>query len=398
MRPKVLDDSQMRLLRNPSDDESLDNYSVKQRWAEFRQNLPHQNLPYSKRNWGSPAHSICSYQGKLKPALAHHLVRAFSNPGDVVVDPFSGAGTIPFEACQLGRIGIGIDISRLGYVLSRAKCRPPEIGAIESIIVELDHFIRDNEPTPDDYQSAHSVSFNSAIPEYFHADTLREILLSRRFFLGRWGESDAWAYAFACCAHLLHGNRPYALSRNSHPITPFKPTGEAEYRALVPRLRDKAARTAKEWPTSFVAGRAIHGDCIQPWSVESADAIITSPPFFDSTRFYMTNWMRYWFMGWERSDFKNAVTDFLETKQRKSIMVYADFFEQAASALRPGGYAILHLGMSKKCDMAAELAALLPETLDLVDIAYEAVGHCESHGVRDKGTVSSHSYLVLQRT
>ncbi|MYH82548.1 hypothetical protein F4141_17820 [Candidatus Poribacteria bacterium] len=30
-----------------------------------------------------------------------------------------------------------------------------------------------------------------------------------------------------------------------------------------------------------------------------------------------------------------------------------------------------------------------------VDIFDESVAHCESHGIRDKGTVTSHQYLVL---
>lgn len=50
-------------------------------WETFKKTLPHQLQPYSKREWGGPAHSMCSYQGKMKPALAHHLVKCFSSPG-----------------------------------------------------------------------------------------------------------------------------------------------------------------------------------------------------------------------------------------------------------------------------------------------------------------------------
>jgi DNA modification methylase len=94
------------------------------KWAQFKSSLPHQKQPYAKREWGGPVHSMCSYQGKMKPALGHHLVEVFSSAGDVVVDPFSGAGTIPFEACRMARHGYGMDLSRLGHVLTAAKiCR-----------------------------------------------------------------------------------------------------------------------------------------------------------------------------------------------------------------------------------------------------------------------------------
>jgi len=44
-------------------------------------------------------------------ALAADVIQAFSRPGDIVVDPMTGSGTVPFKARQLGRVGIGMDLS-----------------------------------------------------------------------------------------------------------------------------------------------------------------------------------------------------------------------------------------------------------------------------------------------
>lgn len=82
---------------------------------EFVSDLPYKKPPYGNRNWGHPWHSLCSYHGKLKPAIAHWLVSDFTKEGDVVLDPLCGVGTIPFEACLQGRIGIGNDLSELAY-------------------------------------------------------------------------------------------------------------------------------------------------------------------------------------------------------------------------------------------------------------------------------------------
>jgi len=322
----------------------------------------------------------------------------FSVPGDLVVDPFSGAGTVPFEACRTGREGFGIDIAGLGYVLSRAKVARPDPAGVKAILAELQTTFATEEPSVDEAGSARAVSFNSAIPDYFHPDTLREVLLARRFFLERWGASNEWAFVYSCCLHILHGNRPYALSRNSHPITPFAPTGPTEYRALLPRLVAKIDRANADWDPAFTPGGAAMADCARPWALpRPADAVITSPPFFDSTRFYMTNWMRYWFTGWERADFVRGVADFFETRQRRSLDVYSQFFSRAAEAMRPGAHLVMHLGFSKKCDMAVELAARVGDGFEHIDTFYEGVEHCESHGVSDKGTVKGHSYLVLRR-
>lgn len=367
-------------------------------WEVFKKTLPHQLMPYSKREWGGPAHSMCSYQGKMKPALAHHLVKCFSAPGDVVFDPFSGAGTIPLEACRMGRRGYGIDISRLGHVLTLAKVAKTSPVKMEGLLREIEASIKKYRLKPNEIERAAEVRFNSAIPDYFHPETLREVIAARSFFLSRWDSGAEWAVLFSCTLHLLHGNRPYALSRRSHPVTPFKPTGDFEHRELMPRLRDKLARLheeltndAREW------GGSAQGDCTVTWpaSIPTADVIITSPPFFDSTRFYMTNWMRFWFVGWEREDFDIRASEFLETRQKQSLDVYHSFYAAARERLRAGGLLVLHLGNSAKCDMGTELSKRVAPWFSVADVFTEGVEHCESHGIRDKGTVHGHTYLVL---
>lgn len=377
----------------------LEKVELSAEWDSFKRDLPHQEQPYAKRDWGGPAHSMCSYQGKMKPSLAHHLIHCFSSPGDVVLDPFSGAGTIPFEACRMGRLGYGVDISRLGHVLTLAKVAKTSPKTILALLDELDTHIKGYTLDPAEIERASAVRFNSPIPEYFHPETLREVIAARSYFLANWNQGPEWAVLFSCTLHLLHGNRPYALSRRSHPVTPYKPTGDFEYRALVPRLRDKLARISGELSSDTRGwGVSAQGDCTVRWpdQIPEADVVITSPPFFDSTRFYMTNWMRFWFVGWERSDFDTLAREFLETRQKQSLDVYVSFFECARERLRDRGLLILHLGNSAKCDMGAELAKRVSPWFSVVDSFTEGVDHCESHGIRDKGAVHGHTYLVLQ--
>lgn len=369
------------------------------KWQSFKKELPHQKQPYAKREWGGPAHSMCSYQGKIKPSLAHHLIECFSEPGDVVIDPFSGAGTIPLEACRMGRRGFGTDISRLGHVLTLAKVARISRTKVETLLQDLETALGKFQLSDDDHVRASAVRFNSAIPEYFHPDTFREIVAAREFFLSRWDSSSEWAVLFACTLHLLHGNRPYALSRRSHPVTPFKPTGPFEYRALMPRLRDKLARLIDELDNDTRQfGGSSQADCTTTWPsvIPRADVIITSPPFFDSTRFYMTNWMRFWFVGWERNDFDSQTTAFVENRQKQSLDVYRHFFEASRERIKDHGLLVLHLGQSAKCDMGTELASRVGSWFSVVDKFTERVEHCESHGVRDKGTVNGHTYLLLE--
>ena len=367
------------------------------KWEAFKEGLPHQRVPYAKRNWGNARHSLCSYQGKMKPALAHHLVEAFVPEGGSVLDPFAGVGTIPFEACLTGRRGIGFEISPAALAIMRGKLRPPEWGGIEEVISELEQYIGEANPRSLDWESARQVKFNRPLEEYFHTRTLEEILAARRYFQEK-GDSASRDFVLACLLHILHGNRPYALSRRSHPITPFAPTGPSEYRPLIPRLRKKVQRMMQaHLPDCFVEGEPFLQDATGPWpgTVTEVDAVLTSPPFYDSTRFYLANWMRLWFCGWERADFAVEPRRYIDERQKQSFAVYESVLRQARERLKRDGVLILHLGKSHKKDMAEALAHVSAPWFRVVDRFDESVTHTESHGIRDKGTVTSHQYLVL---
>ena len=57
----------------------------------------------------------------------------------------------------------------------------------------------------------------------------------------------------------------------------------------------------------------------------------------------------------------------------------------------------MHLGKSRKCDMALELSKIGSDYMTLVDSFTENVEHCETHGIRDKGAVTDHQYLLFRR-
>jgi site-specific DNA-methyltransferase (adenine-specific) len=56
-------------------------------------------------------------------ALLERIIQASSNPGDVVLDPFSGCGTAIAAAQKLGRRWIGIDITHLAIAMHKARLK-----------------------------------------------------------------------------------------------------------------------------------------------------------------------------------------------------------------------------------------------------------------------------------
>ena len=72
--------------------------------------------PYEQNMWGVNVWDIQPEADRTHPApfpveLPHRLIKIFSNPDDVVLDPFVGSGSSLVAAQQLGRAAIGIDNS-----------------------------------------------------------------------------------------------------------------------------------------------------------------------------------------------------------------------------------------------------------------------------------------------
>lgn len=367
-------------------------------WEEFKSDLPHQKPPFSKRNWGDPIHSLCSYQGKLKPSIANMLVSIFVPPKGSMLDIFVGVGTIPLEAALQGKKSYGFDISAPAVAISRAKLSNVSKELTYKLIDDLENYILHNKVDKKDLNDAQSFGFNKKLVDYFHPDTLNEIILARNYFKKNGYESSGKSLVISGILHILHGNRPYALSRRSHGITPFAPTGNFEYKSLIGKLKEKIDRTFMHLDrNNFIDGEIYSQDALKKWpeNIKNLDAIITSPPFFDSTRFYLANWMRIWFAGWNEENFKNDTVDFIEELQKKDFSVYNQIFSQAKERLKQSGIFVMHLGKSKKCDMANVLSEKAKPWFDTYDIFEESVRHGESHGVTDKGTVVDHQYLIL---
>lgn len=367
----------------------------------FCDEAPHRDAPYAARNWGGPLHSLCSYQGKLKPAIAHFLVSWFTERNQTVLDPMAGVGTVPLEARRHGRIAIANDLSPLADSVSRAKIERFDPDEVLELVDALREYILTGPTLAKVPNASHAMfGLNKTIGDYFHPDTLREILIAREFFLRESIDYAAPArdVVRSSLMHILHGNRPYALSRRSHPVTPLAPTGPAVYKSVIDHL---AKRLAGVVPLLMELGdphgKAILGD-FRELNEPSVDAVITSPPFSDSFRFWSMNWMRLWFAGWEPEMFKSEPARYLETEQKKTFTPYEEFTAAMARVLKPGGLLIMHLGQTSKVDMAAEIVPIVSERFDIAYVDQECVRDTESHGLTDKGSTLSHQYLFAVRT
>jgi hypothetical protein len=72
-------------------------------------------------------HPLYRYPALMSPHLARAVIETMTEPGDLVLDPFSGGGTTAIEALALGRAVICSDLNSLACFVTRAKAWPASL-------------------------------------------------------------------------------------------------------------------------------------------------------------------------------------------------------------------------------------------------------------------------------
>ncbi len=75
-------------------------------------------------------HCFYRYPARFPPTFARSAIQAFSDPGDVILDPFVGGGTTAVEAIAAGRRFVGTDLNELAVFVTKAKTTllPPALA------------------------------------------------------------------------------------------------------------------------------------------------------------------------------------------------------------------------------------------------------------------------------
>ena len=92
----------------------------------------------------SPFSAVHWHPARMASQIATALIGVLSKPGDTVLDPFAGSGTVLVEAQRLGRKAMGVDLNPIACQLIRAKTIAKDAVVIRRASKRL---IADLEPT-----------------------------------------------------------------------------------------------------------------------------------------------------------------------------------------------------------------------------------------------------------
>jgi DNA modification methylase len=293
--------------------------------------------------------------------MVSELVESVSRPGDTILDPFCGSGTVLLEGALNGRNVVGTDTSKYAVVLSKGKLSSPRkleqaqryLQALSELIPQQHSSIDDNPP---DYVRA-----------LFHPKTLSELIEWRRLLIDR----KRW-FLLSCLLGRLHHRRIGAMSYPSGHHTPYllnelysrdKFPELYGYRPVQPRLLSKLKHAmADSIPSTYfdVKKRVVQAKAQNlPLPNNSVDAVITCPPYGKTLDYGRDNRVRLWFCGnedWRTLDstledrkYWNAIETALDEIKRVLVRngILVLIIGNKCSQGKPVGKAVTELVSSK---------------------------------------------------
>jgi len=320
----------------------------------------------------SSLHQLSPYVGKLKSGMAKVLIQHYSQPGEIVLDPFAGSGVVPLESVLAGRTAWANDLSPYAYVLTRGKLETPDneelaIAHTQALLdrIEPQALSIDIDPVPE------------WVKQFFHPQTLAEVISSFRVL-----QTKQQYFLLACLLGILHHIRPGFLSYPASHLVPYlrqkKYPPEQfpemyQYRDVRSRLLAKVKRAYRRaqlpenWPQRQYQIWQTNAMNL-PIPDRSVDAIISSPPYFGALDYARDNRLRLWFLGCENWKDLDAQ---LTAKNKVYLPQMSACLQSMARVLKPDRHCVLVLGdvnRNGKTKKTAEILANLAEenTADLV--------------------------------
>ncbi len=318
-------------------------------------------------------HGYYTYPAKFIPQLAARLIRELTKEDEMVVDPFMGSGTTIVEAMVQGRVGVGVDINPVAYLVARAKATPLEPTALERVYETLQNQLeapaRATIPTPNhtrlDYWFPKQQKARLAILLQ-HISAIRDED-ARNFFL------VAFAQILKSCSIWLQRSVKPTRDLHKTPADPFEAflrqarymlkQNQVFWETVPPRVRENVPEFRL---VQCADARTL------PVPEGAASLIVTSPPYVTSYEYADLHqlaalWFEYYeslpefrkrFIGTAYSeraciDLKSQMADRIcaelgENKKSREVRNYfADMlecFSEMRRALKIGGKACIVIG------------------------------------------------------
>ena len=380
----------------------------------------------SRQRQGHSLHEI-SYRACFKPQLPEYFISRFTEPGDLVADPFLGRGTTPLQAHLMGRRAAGSDINPLCVMLARPRFAPPLLDAAKErlckVLALASDFAVDTSPPESDETSGASPTQDDLL-HFYHPETLSCLLALRYWFINReqqgsFDGADDWLRMV--CLNRLSGHSPGFFSVRTMPpnqaVSAESQRRINESNGLKPEPKDVVGivmkksrsllRSGFSGPHQLPLEESLPPPMLRTTSASnlsylddfSTDLIVTSPPFLNIVDYRKDNWLRCWFAGINADELK--ISGYSSVADWRSFI--RDAFVEMCRVVRDGGHIAFEVGEVRNGEVQLEDEVLLaveslPLELDSVLINQQEFTKTSNlWGVRNNKSGTNTNRIVLFR-
>jgi SAM-dependent methyltransferase len=266
---------------------------------------------------GYATHGLFPYRGKFHPQLVKGLLNILSiKPGDIVLDPMCGSGTLNVEATLMGIDSIGIDISPFCRFMTRVKCQSL------SLSLDLVKSISNNAEKWFKYFS--DGKFNGKLTRIKDTNKLKVYELALLAYL------DAMGYA-------------RRVSKTKHDEL-FEKVLKRYKTTVIQTVTNPVINSSK-----LGSARILEGEARSiPIEDSSIDCVVTSPPYSFAIDYAENDAPQLEFLGYDVDSLRSQMLGLAGKTKTEKLQRYFDdmgkVVGQIVRVLKPRKYAIMIIG------------------------------------------------------
>lgn len=270
-------------------------------------------------------HRIFRFPARFHPPVVRRLLKLYSRPRDIVLDPFCGSGTVAVEALFSGRAAVATDIDPLSVLITHAKARTYDLSVLAETVSVLDielermqaaderlwgHFEHDIGPIDYEAAAAPLARYIPDLPNARHWFRRRVTiqLAAIRSKIEAYAGGAALPFLRLCFASIVRN----ASNADPVPVSGLEVTRhmrerEAAGRGINPYELFRIAlgkaldgtRRFQEQRVPGGAARVVRADARQ-LSVRGTgivDCVLTSPPYLTAVDYYRRHTLEMYWLG-----------------------------------------------------------------------------------------------------